>query len=108
MALIKCSECGGHVSDKAASCPHCGAPISRAKETIAAGQELRTIQQTSKKFKAHSLISITITIIGFLMVVRAVTAEEMTSGFGAFSGLLFLGGALWYVVTNIRIWWHHS
>ncbi len=24
MALIKCSECGKEISDKATSCPHCG------------------------------------------------------------------------------------
>lgn len=28
MALIKCPECGGQVSDKASSCPHCGYPMS--------------------------------------------------------------------------------
>ncbi|MFR4280969.1 MAG: zinc ribbon domain-containing protein [Bacteroides uniformis] len=27
MALMKCSECGNMVSDKAASCPKCGAPV---------------------------------------------------------------------------------
>ena len=27
MALITCSECGNTVSDKASSCPKCGAPI---------------------------------------------------------------------------------
>jgi hypothetical protein len=27
MALIKCSECGKDVSDKATACPNCGAPI---------------------------------------------------------------------------------
>ncbi len=27
MALVKCGECGGQVSDKAAACPHCGAPV---------------------------------------------------------------------------------
>jgi DNA-directed RNA polymerase subunit RPC12/RpoP len=27
MPLIKCSECGREVSDKAQSCPNCGAPI---------------------------------------------------------------------------------
>lgn len=27
MALIKCDECGRDVSDKAASCPQCGAPV---------------------------------------------------------------------------------
>lgn len=30
MALIKCSECGGKVSDKASSCPHCGCPVDPA------------------------------------------------------------------------------
>lgn len=30
MALIKCSECGKEVSDKASSCPGCGAPIGGA------------------------------------------------------------------------------
>ena len=25
--LIKCAECGSDISDKASSCPHCGAPV---------------------------------------------------------------------------------
>jgi len=29
MALIKCSECGQMVSDKAAACPHCGCPVEK-------------------------------------------------------------------------------
>ena len=28
MALIKCSECGREISDKAKTCPGCGAPVS--------------------------------------------------------------------------------
>lgn len=27
MALKSCAECGKQISDKAASCPHCGAPV---------------------------------------------------------------------------------
>lgn len=34
MALIKCPECGEKISDKAASCPHCGAPVERPMSTI--------------------------------------------------------------------------
>ena len=30
MALIKCSECGREISDKAGACPGCGAPVSIA------------------------------------------------------------------------------
>lgn len=28
MALISCGECGKEISDKAAACPHCGAPVA--------------------------------------------------------------------------------
>jgi hypothetical protein len=28
MALIKCSECGKEISDKASACPNCGAPVT--------------------------------------------------------------------------------
>ena len=34
MALIKCPECGKEVSDKATSCPHCGAPVEASKPSI--------------------------------------------------------------------------
>lgn len=29
MALIKCPECGKEISDKAKSCPNCGAPVAK-------------------------------------------------------------------------------
>ena len=32
MALIKCSECGKEISDKATSCPNCGCPTKFASE----------------------------------------------------------------------------
>lgn len=41
MALIKCSECGAQVSDKAASCPHCGNPIAAAQVQQAQPQEAK-------------------------------------------------------------------
>jgi TM2 domain-containing membrane protein YozV len=28
MALINCGECGKQISDQAAACPHCGAPVT--------------------------------------------------------------------------------
>ena len=34
MALIKCSECGKEISDKATSCIHCGNPIKRQKKEL--------------------------------------------------------------------------
>lgn len=34
MALIKCSECGREISDKASSCPHCGCPVAGIEELV--------------------------------------------------------------------------
>ncbi|MBP5391236.1 MAG: zinc-ribbon domain-containing protein [Bacteroidales bacterium] len=43
MALITCKECGKQVSDQAASCPHCGAPVKAA--TPAPAQQQMNYQQ---------------------------------------------------------------
>ena len=32
MALIKCPECGGQVSDKAEACIHCGYPLKNISQ----------------------------------------------------------------------------
>jgi hypothetical protein len=37
MALIQCKECTKEVSDLAASCPHCGAPVEKPKAKSGAG-----------------------------------------------------------------------
>jgi hypothetical protein len=34
LALIKCSECGREISDKASSCPHCGCPVAGIEELV--------------------------------------------------------------------------
>ena len=52
MAIIKCSECGRDVSDKAISCPMCGNPI-RASESklIVYGVQIHAlIGKTSKLY----------------------------------------------------------
>ena len=34
MALVACEECGKEISDKAAACPHCGAPTTAKTEPV--------------------------------------------------------------------------
>ena len=34
MALVKCTECGHEVSDKASACPYCGCPIEKNNEEL--------------------------------------------------------------------------
>lgn len=46
MALIACAECGKEISDKAAACPHCGAPVVGAAPVMTV-----TTQQPSSWWK---------------------------------------------------------
>ncbi len=39
MALIKCTECGNMLSDKAQTCPHCGAPVEHLVKCEDCGTE---------------------------------------------------------------------
>ncbi len=41
MALIKCSECGKEISDKAPNCVHCGCPIEKDDVCIECGKEIK-------------------------------------------------------------------
>ncbi len=36
MAINKCKECGGEVSDKAKTCPKCGAPVKKSGVSVVA------------------------------------------------------------------------
>lgn len=71
MSLILCEECGREISDKAKSCPHCGAPIEIAEkqgeieknlpkeETINNGKEsVGTDKEHVKQSKAKLIIII--------------------------------------------------
>lgn len=51
MALIKCSECGKDISDKATTCIHCGCPIEKEEKIfcIECGNELKTNDKVCKK-----------------------------------------------------------
>lgn len=97
MSLIACAECGRQVSDKAASCPHCGAPIA----TAAKAEATVTTQLTSRKFELQQLIAVAAIIGGMLI---AIVAE--TAGARGFGGALAAAGLIVFIVARARAWWH--
>lgn len=54
MVLIKCSECGADVSEKASECPKCGCPLDFTKQVIS---------DTKKKKRKKIIICSTIALI---------------------------------------------
>lgn len=66
MALIKCPECGGQVSDKAPACIHCGYPLqeNQPQEIIWNGKDVSDIEkyfnELNSKQKKHLFIFVNI------------------------------------------------
>lgn len=57
MALINCSECSKEISDKASSCPHCGAPVLINKTaTEAKKQNAKAGPKTEAAIKIFKII----------------------------------------------------
>lgn len=110
MALIKCPECGTEVSDKAEKCPKCAYPINTQIK-----DKVQTIELTSKKYKGQLVLSVLLLSLG-LFISLAAAGLAATGGGGttlqallAFIGIpLMVVGLIWYIITKIRIWWHHE
>ena len=105
MALVACPECAREVSNKAPSCPGCGAPIASAAERRSVGVTLTTVQETSKRLKGHILVSALLFWGGIIWLFSAGSGDANT-GVGA--ALSVFGGLVLYIVTKFRIWWHHK
>lgn len=68
MALISCTECGKQVSDKAATCPGCGNPLS-SQMTISVPQEqVVTAKRAGTKWEAAGFVLI---LIGMILAAMA-------------------------------------
>lgn len=68
MALIKCKECDGLISDKATKCPHCGSVIEQ--------EEMRTCPECGHKVKVASLEC---SNCGYVFSQNANTFQERTT-----------------------------
>lgn len=74
MALIKCSECGNEVSDKAASCPKCGNPVAATSEKP---ERVRTAEDsalTRNRGCADLLVLGPIVLIVLYFIIKALTS----------------------------------
>ena len=71
MALIKCPECGKEISDRAASCPNCGCPISSmgSYQVEPKQEEVKQIDISSNKVaKSKNMKNIIIAIVAIIVI----------------------------------------
>ena len=86
MALVKCSECGKDVSDKAAACPGCGAPLLTAAGTPV------TVNKTVRVVRAGQRWE----VIGAVLVIGGLIAA--IAGAGGLAWLVLIIGFVVFVI----------
>jgi hypothetical protein len=89
MALIKCSECGKEISDRAGACPGCGAPVAGGTATAplsAAVTNSVRVERAGFKWEAT----------GFVLILVAIIAG--IAGAGWFAGVLGFVGFVVFII----------
>jgi len=95
MALIKCSECGKEISDKAGACPSCGNPVRNQLVAVDKNEEVIEIIQTSKRWKRKYLWGLAFMFGGLFVFAKSAVLAFL---------LIFTGGFI-IVIASIGAWW---
>lgn len=74
MSLIKCSECGKEISDKAVTCPGCGYPL------IANQRERKTLANKKDNLKFVKSLNIALGIVGMFMLIGVLSSHGGIDG----------------------------
>ncbi|MBM4031235.1 MAG: zinc ribbon domain-containing protein [Planctomycetes bacterium] len=106
MGLVRCAECGREVSDRAESCPQCGFPLSASPDMVG-GRQIRGIEKTAKRFKAHILLATIALIVGVIWTVGSCEQSKHGS-VEPMPILLTFFSAIWLLIAKLLAWWHHG
>ena len=83
MSMIICSECGQSVSDKAAACPNCGAPVECLTDVTTDSNY--TVKKSNKNTK-NIVISVIVCLIVAASVFAAINIGKESAGIGNSTG----------------------
>lgn len=109
MALIKCSECGKDVSDKASSCQNCGNPINTTNNSVV--QVVTDPNNpikiepvlTSKKWKKVKIVAWCIIVSSFILG-PILGDSDGNATFGVIVGIIFIG-LIVLIVGSVGAWY---
>ena len=99
MALTKCPECSGDVSDKAAACPHCGYPMRWPGR-------VQIIEKTGRGWKAIRVLG-WLLVVGGVLVLRASPTTHAAGG-RPLGWLIAGAGVACLVTSKAGAWWYHG
>lgn len=102
MALIACSECGRAVSDKAAMCIGCGAPLNTSSPIDLAPKRSKARPPTREQIKWGALLSLSMFALGLIWAIFLDhrPGNRLASFIAA---LLIIGGLCWFIVVLVHV-----
>jgi hypothetical protein len=102
VAIIKCSECGRAVSDRASVCIGCGAPLSPVPGFNIAPKRDTSPPPTPRRLALQACIAILMLGVGMGWA-SFLTHRGMDSSMAAmFAALLIIGGLIGLIVTVLQ------
>lgn len=102
MALTTCPDCEKSVSERAPTCPHCGAPIALAPSGAPSYRPVVPIEQTGKRWKAMRLYGVGLVLLSPIPVVAG---GDVLATLGILS---FVGGLGLMAYASFGAWWYHG
>jgi uncharacterized membrane protein YvbJ len=101
MALIACSECGRAVSDKAAVCIGCGAPLVTSSPIELVAKRSTAPPPTREQIKRRALLSLSMLVFG--VILAALLDHRSDNRIASFvAALLIIGGLCWLIVVLVH------
>jgi hypothetical protein len=102
MALITCSECGRAVSDRAAACIGCGAPLSAASTFERVPRRSITPPLTSQQLRWRLALA-SMTLVTGIIAADAVSRRPGAGRLAAtLAALLVICGLCWFIVAILQ------
>ena len=90
MALINCTECGKEISDKAATCPNCGAPVTVQSSPQKGNTSPTKVKREGSKWEGA----------GTLLVIAGIIIP-FTGNF-QLGGILFIIGLVVFIIGRFK------
>jgi hypothetical protein len=104
--IIKCSECGKEISNKAKFCVNCGCPIEDKYNQSGKDMEEYLPEQTERvEVSTLKTVATIILICGIILAIILFIAGALKTNFwGVWTGLNTVLGAVGVVLLTIAIW----
>jgi hypothetical protein len=105
MAIIKCSECGRAISDRAATCVGCGAPLAASEPASAFLREpayIHSAPLSPAQLRWRLALSTLTLVLGVIAADAAARHAPGSPPVKTLSALLLIVGLCWFIVALVQ------